>query len=277
MRLTVVDVFAETPFAGNQLAVVHDAATLTTAQMQAIALEMNYSETTFVTRRTSRSADVRIFTPAAELPFAGHPTLGTAWLLADGEGEITLNLAAGAVPVRFVEDIGWLTPPPVELGTTLPAPDSARLVNLSEGELHPEYPRQVARVGPRFLLLGVRDLAVLKEVKINEALYTSLQQGDETFGVYVFSPQSYSADADYAARMFFMLDGIREDPATGSANAAFAAYLRNLKKGGHDVIVDQGVEIGRPSRLYLRTGDELAVGGKVQKVLEGELQQLPAP
>ena len=107
MKLTIVDVFAESKYAGNQLAVVQGAGALSTQTMQAIALEMNYSETTFVTAADASSAKVRIFTPNQELPFAGHPTLGTAWVLSGGTGTFTLELTAGAVPVRFDKGLGW--------------------------------------------------------------------------------------------------------------------------------------------------------------------------
>ena len=116
MELTIVDVFAERPLAGNQLAVVADAGSLTDEAMQDIAREMNFSETTFVTSEADERANVRIFTPAWELPFAGHPTLGTAWVLSGGVGEYTLDLEAGAVPVEFTDGVGWMTPPPVTLG-----------------------------------------------------------------------------------------------------------------------------------------------------------------
>jgi trans-2,3-dihydro-3-hydroxyanthranilate isomerase len=280
MKMTIVDVFAERPFAGNQLAVVHDAASLTTQQMQSIALETNFSETTFITRQAQGEADVRIFTPTSELPFAGHPTLGTAWVLTGGEGTITLNLAAGQVPVSFdsasnQDGTGWLTPPPVEFSGGVTSAAAAELLRLSEADLDADYPLRFAKVGPRFLLVGIRTLAALQRIKVNESVFDELNTEGGVFSVFAFSAESYAADADYAARMFFSVDGIREDPATGSANAAFAAYLRELQSQPRQLVVDQGVEINRPSRLYLRIGDELQVGGKVHVVLEGELQQLP--
>ena len=116
MKFSIVDVFAESRYAGNQLAVIEEAAELTSSAMQLIAREMNFSETTFVTARSTKVATVRIFTPAEELPFAGHPTLGTAWVLTGGRGGLVLDLKAGRVPVRFDGDIGWLTPPPVTEG-----------------------------------------------------------------------------------------------------------------------------------------------------------------
>jgi trans-2,3-dihydro-3-hydroxyanthranilate isomerase len=273
--MTIVDVFAEQAFAGNQLAVVHDAAGLSTQQMQTIALETNYSETTFITRRESGEADVRIFTPTHELPFAGHPTLGTAWVLTGGTGSITLNLAAGPVPVTFADEKGWLTAPGVEFGGAVTAEVASRLLSISADDLDADYPFRYAEIGPRFLIIAVRSLEALKRVKINEALFAELNTDGGVFSVFAFTADAYSPEADFAARMFFAVDGIREDPATGSANAAFAAYLRDLGCESGERVVDQGMEINRPSRLYLRIGDDIEIGGGVHAVLEGELQQLP--
>jgi trans-2,3-dihydro-3-hydroxyanthranilate isomerase len=270
MELTIVDVFAETPLAGNQLAVVRHCSGITTDAMQSIAREMNFSETTFVTREGKGEADVRIFTPAAELPFAGHPTVGTAWVLSGGEGTFQLNLKAGTVPVRFDAGIGWMTPPPVRLGESFGPEKSAGLINLTADALNPDYPVRFAEVGPRFILIGVRDLAALRAAKLDGDLHqTFLREGVGVQCVFVFTDDSYGADADFASRMFFDTGGVREDAATGSANTAFAAYLHDLKGGEFDVVVDQGVEMLRPSRLYLKVGPTPQVGGRTQLVSRG--------
>ena len=270
MELTIVDVFAERPLAGNQLAVVRDAASLTTDAMQDIAREMNFSETTFVISESADRANVRIFTPAWELPFAGHPTLGTAWVLAGGQGSYTLDLEAGAVPVEFKADVGWMAPPPVTLGDTYPLADTARLIGLHESQLDPDHPVRFAQVGPQFILIGVKDLDALRAAKLNEAVHQQLlADGLGVQCVFIFTSEAYGADADYASRMYFHSGNVREDPATGSANSAFAAYLRDLRGGSFDVVVDQGVEMKRPSRLYLKIGEDLQVGGKTQLVATG--------
>lgn len=272
MDLTIVDVFAERRYAGNQLAVVEDAAGLRTEQMQDIAREMNFSETTFVLSRDEQRARVRIFTPEWELPFAGHPTLGTAWVLAEGVGSYTLDLDAGAVGVDFEAELGWMTPPPVKLGAEFDRQAAAELVGLDPGRLDPGFPVQLAEVGPTFILIGVADLDALRAARLDEALH--LRYLADNVGVqcvFLFTTESYGPDADYAARMFFNSGGPREDPATGSANSAFAAYLRALRGTGFEAIVDQGVEIKRPSRLYLRVRDTIQVGGKVQLAVRGEL------
>ena len=270
MDLTIVDVFAERPLAGNQLAVVRNPGALSDAEMQAIAREMNFSETTFVTREGAGEADVRIFTPVRELPFAGHPTLGTAWVLSGGTGTCTLKLGAGSVPVAFEDGIGWMTPPPVTLGEQFDATRAADLIGLAVDDLDPAHPVRFAEVGPRFVLIGLKSLAALKAARLNGDLHARyLAEGLSVQCVFVFTRESYGPDADYASRMFFDTGGIREDPATGSANTAFAAYLRDLNGAPFQAVVDQGVEMQRPSRLYLAVDTSLRVGGRTQLVSTG--------
>ena len=272
MRVSIVDVFAEAKLAGNQLAVVHDAAHLSEQQMQAIALEMNFSETTFVIDHSDDRATVRIFTPTWELPFAGHPTLGTAWVLTGGEGTITLDLKAGPVPVEFEQGTGWMVPPTVKFHGDIEPDLAADLLGLDTAAIASDMPLEFAEVGPKFALIPVRDLASLRAAKLNAELHASLRaQEVPAQCVFVFTAEPYAPTADFASRMFFESNGVREDPATGSANSAFAAYLRRHSLASGRVVVDQGVEIGRPSRIYLAVGDTLQVGGKVQPVLSGEL------
>ncbi len=270
--IAIVDVFAERPLAGNQLAVVLDAADLSSEQMQAIALEMNFSETTFVLSQSPGRATVRIFTPTSELPFAGHPTLGTAWVLSEGAGSIVLDLPAGDVPVAFDDGLGWMVPPEVSFGGELPRAQVAELVGLQPEDFDDNLPMELAEVGPKFVLAPVRTLAALRAVRIDGGAFQALfGAGDGVHSVFLFTAEGYSDDVDFAVRMFFESAGVREDPATGSANAAFAAYLRRHLGNVGPVLVDQGVEIGRPSRLYLEVADVLRVGGKVQSVVRGEI------
>jgi trans-2,3-dihydro-3-hydroxyanthranilate isomerase len=271
MELTIVDVFAEKPLAGNQLAVVRNVGDLSGDAMQDIAREMNFSETTFVTSEGDGRASVRIFTPAWELPFAGHPTLGTAWVLSGGQGRCVLELAAGDVPVEFADGIGWITPPPVVLGDSMDARSAAQLVGLTPDQLDPSHPIRFAEVGPKFILIGLKSLDALRAAKLDEALHQRyLAEGFGVQCVFLFTAEAYGPDADYASRMYFHSGNLREDPATGSANSAFAAYLRALRGGEFEVVVDQGVEMKRPSRLYLRVGEVLQVGGRTQPVASGQ-------
>jgi trans-2,3-dihydro-3-hydroxyanthranilate isomerase len=274
MRLDIVDVFAEERYAGNQLAVVRGAAGLDGERMQAIAREMNYSETTFVTREDDGAADVRIFTPAQELPFAGHPTIGTAWVLGRQRPSYTLRLAAGDVTVRFDARSGlcWMAPPEPSLNDGFAHERAARVIGLEPDDLDPALPPQFVAVGPEFVFIGVKDLATLRRAKLDEPYHDAmLDEGLPAFAVFLFAPEAYSADADYSARLFFRAPEVREDPATGSANSGLAAYLRHHLGAPVDVIVEQGFEIDRPSRLYLKAEEEILVGGKVQAVAEGTL------
>ena len=270
MDCSIVDVFAERPLAGNQLAVIRRCGHLDTGTMQAIAREMNLSETAFVVEERPGEARVRIFTPSQELPFAGHPTLGTAWLLGRDSDLYTLDLAAGRVEVTFDADgVAWMSPPPVDLGERLPLRTAAALIGLAEADLDAGYSCRFATVGPWFVLIGVRTLDALRRVKIEPEVYEEVSEGDFLY-VFVFTAEAYSDDADFAARMFMVRES-REDPATGSASAAFAAYLRSLAVT-RALVVEQGFEIGRPSRLYLEVGDTIRVGGRVRPVLTGTLQ-----
>lgn len=266
LEFAIVDVFAEAPRSGNQLAVVSDAEALSDNAMQSVAREFGFSETTFVCGHKGDRAQVRIFTPGEELPFAGHPTLGTAWTLTGGTGSLTLELAAGDVPVTFADGVAWMVPPRAEIGATLTRSQAAAIVGLSEADIAAEPPPAAARCGPLFRLIGVRSLEALQRARMDIPASRSTDGA-----VFVYCRDSYSEDGDFAARMLFF-DGsaVREDPATGSANAALAAYFRRLGHSG-SVIVEQGFEIGRPSRIYLEIGPELRIGGRVMPFARGTL------
>ena len=284
MRFSIVDVFAEAPLQGNQLAVVEDAAALTTERMQDIAREMNFSETTFVLERTNERAKVRIFTPGHELPFAGHPTLGTAWVLGRDQGSYILDLSVGPVQVSFdVSDIEgdegggicWMAPPMPEVTGKIDPADAAKLLNLKPDDLDANYPATQIQVGPQFGFVGVRDETVLKNIRLNTDVREQLMaRGLTVSSVFIFcaTPESRFA-TDFAARLFFDAGGMREDPATGSANSAFAVYLRDLcGEMRTNLVVAQGDYINRPSRIYLELSpDHYRVGGRVQSVAVGEL------
>jgi trans-2,3-dihydro-3-hydroxyanthranilate isomerase len=266
-RLDILDVFAEAPLAGNQLAVVRDASQLTTERMQAMALEMNYSETTFVVSETSGRARVRIFTPTQELPFAGHPTLGTAWLLGRQQDHFTLELDAGDVRVDFENGIAWMSPPPIELHETHSPRAIAKTLGIEPTDIDGGFAPQRGSVGIEFLFVGLRSVSVLENLEVTLDRFRALP----CFALFAFATTSDAEIADYRARMFFESGGLREDPATGSANSIFAAYLMQSLGPDLSVVVDQGVEMGRPSRIYLEaSGGEIRVGGKVQSVVTGE-------
>ena len=266
LRLDILDVFAEEALAGNQLAVVRDASGLTSERMQAMALEMNYSETTFVVSESSDRARVRIFTPTQELPFAGHPTLGTAWLLARERDHFILELDAGDVRVDFRDGISWMSPPPIALHETHSPQSIAKTLGIDPADIDARFAPQRGEVGIEFIFVGLRSVSVLENLEMTLDGFRALP----SFALFAFAVTSAAEIADYRARMFFESGGLREDPATGSANSIFAAYLMQSRGPDFSAIVDQGVEMGRPSRIYLdASGGQIRVGGKVQSIVTG--------
>ena len=286
MSLTfyIVDVFAEEKYAGNQLAVVRGGADLPDETLQKIALEMNYSETTFVLSEEEIGGgfDVRIFTPGGELPFAGHPTLGTAYviqqeILACPAERITLKLKAGGIPVTFGEVL-WMRQLAPTFGTVLDPAPVAGTLGLELTDLDDRYPVQEVSTGLPALIVPLRGLDALRRCKVDWERYTEAAGSGKN--LYVFCPEPHDdGPGGLSARMFANDLGVPEDPATGSAAGCLAAYLLEhsyLEADSVDVRVEQGYEIGRPSLLYLqaaRDADEIMVhvGGKVQMVASGEL------
>lgn len=289
----VVDVFSETALKGNPLAVVmgpdsRKGANLTTDRMQAIAREFNLSETTFVERRSaeveqSEGVRVRIFTTQEELPFAGHPTLGTASVLkleapeTAQEDTVTLALNVGAVPVRFTGEglFGEMTQRDPEFGEELGAREVARLTGLPVEDLDPALPPQVVSTGTAFAIVALKSHEALAGLKVRQEEATAWlrQRGARWF--YVLGPTGSDAPA-WRARMQF--NG-GEDPATGSAAGCAISYLvqRGAVEPGKRVHLRQGVEMGRPSELYLSAHvrsakvSDVRVAGSTVLVAKGRL------
>jgi trans-2,3-dihydro-3-hydroxyanthranilate isomerase len=280
----IVDVFAEEKYAGNQLAIVRGGAGLPDEGLQKMALEMNYSETAFVLseEETEGGYDVRIFTPGEEVPFAGHPTLGTAYviqheILTSPVESVTLKLKAGEIPVTFGEVL-WMRQLPPTFGAILDPALFTRTLNLETADLDDRSPVQVVSTGLPALIVPLRDLDALRRCKVDWERYTEVAGPGKN--LYVFCPESHDdGPGDLSARMFANDLGVPEDPATGSAAGCLAAYLLEHSYLGTDAVdvrVEQGYEIGRPSLLYLqaeRDGEKIIVnvGGKVQMVARGEL------
>lgn len=252
LRYDVVDVFTDRPFAGNPLAVVHGADELSTAAMQAIAREFNLSETAFPLP-ASGAADykVRIFTPAAEIAFAGHPSIGTAWVLAHdgalGYGDVVQECGAGLMPLTVDAAGARLTSgPPTVRGDLDPVPLLAA-VGLEPSDLDGSAPAGMAGAGANFVFLAVGSDAVAR-VKPDLSAIASFDVGQ---GLTVFSFDDARRSAH--VRMFAPALGVPEDPATGSAALALGVFLvwRGLlpADGESAFVIDQGTEIGRPSRL----------------------------
>jgi len=283
----IVDVFAERKYAGNQLAVVTGAGDLDGGEMQTIAAEFGYSETTFVTGRPTDSGwPVRIFTPEAEVPFAGHPTLGTAAVvrreLAEEPGEtVTLDLEAGEIPVRVRGDDGterlWMHQNEPTFGEELPAGRLAAVLGLDRGAVGESGPIQVVSTGLPAVVVPVAGRGALSAIDVDRGAYEGVveEYGVEVILAVCAEPRTESNDL--AVRVFAPGLGVPEDPATGSANGCLAAYLsRHAFLGGGDVAVrvEQGYEMGRPSLLCLEAtarGRDVDVGGSVVAVAGGEL------
>jgi len=286
----IVDVFAESKYAGNQLAVVLDAGDLSSEQMLDITREMNYSETTFILSDEQRDGgyDVRIFTPGAEVPFAGHPTLGTAYVIRDqiikeAVDTLQLNLGVGQIPVTFVrQEAGetlWMKQQAPEFGPTTDPAEIAAVLGLDEAQIDSGFPVQEVSTGLWFIIVPLRNLDAVRRAQVMKDRYADFMKDRQVVDILVFSPETYHQDNHLNVRVFVPCYGIEEDPATGSGNGCLAAYLsRHSYFGGSDVgvRVEQGYDIARPSLLHLRasrTSDQIDVhvGGKVVMVAEGRL------
>ncbi len=284
-RYHLTDVFAEAPYAGNQLATFLDAAAIDGAEMQRIARAFNFAETTFVTGGSLEAGyDVRIFTPAAELPFAGHPILGTAHLLREvrhpDADSVTLNVGVGPIPVRFVDGAAWMEQNPCRYGPELDRGDAARALGLDAHEVDAVLPVQEVSTGLATVVIPLGGLASLRRIDPdNSAIRTFLQSAEAAKNVLVVCREPYEPHQQVAARMFAPELGVSEDPATGSANGAFAGYALAQGFASDDgtvrLAVGQGYEIARPSTLYLEASGQgesmrILVGGRVNTVAVGD-------
>jgi trans-2,3-dihydro-3-hydroxyanthranilate isomerase len=288
----IVDVFAERRWAGNQLAVVLDAADLETATMQSIAREMNFSETSFVLERRpeARGYKVRIFTPVHEIPFAGHPTLGTAWVIREAlaparRDALTLELGVGPIPVTFEAtgagtELLWMRQRAPEFGPTAGADELAAALGLAPEDLDPQFPAQQVSTGLPFWIVPLRDIEAVRRCRVDAAGYERFIRTRDCQSIFVFARGAEQPGNHIHARMFSPYYGVAEDPATGSANGCLAAYLVERRVLGGlesiDLRVEQGHEMGRPSLLHLRAhkgdGDfDVRVGGSVVPVARGSL------
>lgn len=287
-RYLTCDVFTPRRFAGNQLAVLPEAEGLKTAQMQALAAEFNFSETTFVLppAEPAHAAAVRIFTPKAEIPFAGHPTVGTALVLSwlgrvPREGRIVLEEGAGAVPVELTAAGGVLTaefraPQTPQRGPAAEPGRVAAALGLDPGDLMVANGIPCdASAGLPFLIVELKGEAVLARAAL-QGRGDDLSPASEN-GLYLFT----RAGGEVYARMFGPCHGIVEDPATGSAAAALAGLLADEDgrgEGWHSWTVHQGREMGRPSRIAIRARregvlvTEVRVGGTAVPVGEGMIE-----
>ncbi|WP_214364341.1 PhzF family phenazine biosynthesis protein [Pseudonocardia sp. H11422] len=286
LRYDVVDVFTDRAFAGNQLAVVHGAEGLETEALQSIAAEFHLSETAFPLPPTQPGADyrLRIFTPELELPFAGHPSVGAAWVLARngviGTGDVVQECGAGLLPVQVDAAGARVAGGPPEIGQDVDAALFAVAVGLSPDDVDGAAAPGIAAAGVPYVFLPVRPDAVAR-AECDAAAVRNLASG--LTGVVVFSVDQRAEHVHL--RMFAPGSGVPEDPATGSAAVALGVYLvdRGLlaQEGESAFTIDQGAEIGRPSRLEVQVSArggaavDTSVRGGVAAVARGELVAVP--
>jgi trans-2,3-dihydro-3-hydroxyanthranilate isomerase len=287
----ILDVFAEVKYAGNQLAVIKDTGNIQPETMQAIACEMHYSETTFVTPVAEPDGGyrTRIFTPTEEVPFAGHPTLGTAYIVQqefvkNPVDTIILNEGAGSIPVAFTYQynaptILWMHQLQPAFGVVHDPAEIASIIGLAKSDIDHAFPVQEVSTGLPFTIIPIVTLDAMQRAHTIIERYDEFASTTEAKGLLLFCPETHDPDNQVNVRMFAKDYGIVEDPATGSGCGCLAAYLarhRYFGSEGIDVCVEQGTEIGRPSRLYLKAMDsgnavDIHVGGKVVLVARGTL------
>jgi trans-2,3-dihydro-3-hydroxyanthranilate isomerase len=294
-----VDVFTDRPFAGNPLCVVLDGTGLSADQMQAIAREMNLSETTFVLPPTDPKAAywMRIFTPGKEIPFAGHPSIGTAYVMAcagrfplvEPVTRIYQQVGIGTLPLEIEVTNGRpgqviMTQGPPSFGPILrdltPVADALGLDPLILAKAR--LPVQVVSTGLEHLLVPVPDLGTMQRLRPNPAVLEAILEDCGALGCFVFCRQAISRTAFAHARMFAPGAGVPEDPATGSAAGPLGAYLtvhRALPPAQRSFVIEQGFEMGRPSQIWVEVGQDaegmpttIRVGGTTVPVIRGTIQ-----
>ena len=296
-RYVTVDVFTDRAFGGNPLAVVLDAGGLSTAQMQAIASEFNYAETTFVLapRDDAHDAQVRIFTVNKEIPFAGHPNVGTAFVLATQATKPLARLlfeeGAGLVPVEILTKEGravgaeLTAPQPLKQLTQFSAEQAAAVVSLSSADIRTDrHPPQIVSVGLPFLVVELASRDALRRARPDASAFARTFPCDGSDAVYLYTRDISPAEkpSDLQARMFHPgSSGLSEDPATGSATVAVAALLADLsgeRDGELKLRIGQGVDMGRPSLLLTRVRKangviaSAHVGGACVQMMEGSFR-----
>jgi trans-2,3-dihydro-3-hydroxyanthranilate isomerase len=284
-KFYITDVFGAGRYSGNQLATFLNAAGISGEEMQQIAREINFSETTFILSDKQKNGgyDARIFTPGAELDFAGHPTLGTAYIIQKHMiqkpvEEVILNLKVGQVPVRFTDNgLLWMEQVQPTFGDMLSAGKIAPVLNLNENDFDGKWPIQEVSTGLPTIIVPLESFDALKRVRIDRERYDQLIKETWASVILVFCARGYTDRQALGVRVFPVAFGISEDPATGSGSGCLAAYLvehKYFNDDSIDIVAGQGYEIGRPSSIHLRAnkkGDvfRIEIGGRVIPIAEG--------
>jgi trans-2,3-dihydro-3-hydroxyanthranilate isomerase len=286
----IVDVFAEEKYSGNQLAVFRFVEELHEKEMQQIAREMNFSETAFILSEEKRAGgyDVRIFTPQTEVPFAGHPTLGTAHIIQkeivkETINEIILNLKIGQIPVIFdtdeCSDISWMRQLDPVFGDTYDAELISEILSLNANEIDDRFPIQTVSTGLPTIIVPLKTLKSVKRANVVNSKYLDFTANIDAKTLLIFCSETYNKQNELNVRFFAGRYGIPEDPATGSGNGCLAGYLvkqEYFEKACINLRVEQGYECGRPSLLLLKAEKKgkaivVDVGGKVKTIAKGTL------
>jgi trans-2,3-dihydro-3-hydroxyanthranilate isomerase len=281
-----IDVFTDTPYSGNQLAVFPDPEQLTQSHMQKLANEINYSETTFIIESNDPSYDfhVRIFSPQCEMPFAGHPILGTAYAIQhvlkrwdEARGTMRLKTQVGVIPVEIVDEVIWMQQnQPEFFADPADRQKVADLVGLSPDDLMDDLHVEEVSTGNRMMIIPVKKLDAVRRAEGNVLLLKQFF-GERNAGPYLFTFETTRPEAKVHTRFFAPHLGIIEDAATGSAAGPLTAYLlkHNVFGERFEIINEQGVEMNRPSQIHMngeKHGDQYVVkiGGKCVFVGTGE-------
>jgi trans-2,3-dihydro-3-hydroxyanthranilate isomerase len=277
-----VDVFSDELFGGNPLAVFLRGEGFKEVQFQQVAREMNLSETTFVLPSSHPDADfdVRIFTPEKEIPFAGHPTLGTAYVLRHAglvpatQNHIRLNFKVGVIPVDLQEDgkIFMTQPPGKILQTFSNTEEVAQVLGLTGNNIELDIPVQTASTGFPALLVPINSLRAMQRIILNSSLLKVLLEEAGVDMIYPFTQQTLDKKNSIHARGFAPFVGIPEDPATGSVAGALGYYLNEKNPKEENITIEQGYEMSRPGLIFVTVdGATIRVGGKTRMVFKGSL------
>lgn len=286
MEFFIVDVFTVgRKYTGNQLAVY--LGNPPSALMQQLAKEINFSETTFVTSDmpVNGGYNARIFMPEVEVDFAGHPVLGTAYviqreLIGHAVERLTLNLPVGQIPVTFSDDgLLWMQQNRPTFGHQFTAADLAQILNVEETDIDTRFPLQEVSTGMAFVLAPMVSLAAVQRARVNLDRLRAILGAHDAIAPAIFCAETLEAENDIHVRVLDDIYGAPEDPATGSANGCIAGYMLEHDYLGADKIAirsEQGYQIGRPSLLHLkaeRVGNEIdiRVGGRVEMVAQGTM------
>ena len=278
----IVDVFAEKKYAGNQLAVFLDADVLSAEQMQKIATEINFAESTFITKYNTdtKAADIRIFTPEYEMQFAGHPIIGTSWVLMnkifqDQPQNILLTVPIGQIPINQSGDLVWLQAAQPQFFDVFSAEDFLSFTNLSISDFDRQFPIQEVSTGSAFVIVPLQNVKALEhlmldQVKMNEWLSSHCKTKFRAIYFYCLE------EGKLHSRMLYIENNqLKEDAATGSASTCLQAFLLKYYSSEIQLVNHQGDFIGRPSQIYfegklVENHFDIKIGGETQFVAKGE-------